>query len=386
MKILLLGEYSHLHNTLKNGLISLGNEVVLLGDGDGFKNFPSDLSIKPSFSNKSLGKWLKIILFKVTRFDLSELERGIRFYFHLKKLKGFDTVQLINERPIKTLPFLERFLLKKLFKNNTNIVLLSCGVDFISVEYMLQKKFKYSMMDPYFKDKTLLNDYRYILNYTKPNHQKTHRLVFNAITKVVASDMDYVLPLKNHPKFYGLIPNPINCDAIDFNPLKTTNKIKFFLGINRGTYVKKGIHFFEEALAIIEKKYADKISITSAENIPYKEYLLLYNDTHILLDQVYAYDQGYNALEAMAAGKVVFTGAETEFSEQYQLKENEVCINALPSTKGLVEKFSWLIENPENIIEIGKNARHFIEENHHYKKVAAQYLEVYNLKPLKKSL
>jgi hypothetical protein len=29
-------------------------------------------------------------------------------------------------------------------------------------------------------------------------------------------------------------------------------------------------------------------------------YINSYNKAHILLDQVYAYDQGYNALEAMA--------------------------------------------------------------------------------------
>ena len=38
-----------------------------------------------------------------------------------------------------------------------------------------------------------------------------------------------------------------------------------------------------------------------------------YEQAHIILDQVYAFDQGYNALEAMAKGKVVFTGAEAIF-------------------------------------------------------------------------
>ena len=66
------------------------------------------------------------------------------------------------------------------------------------------------------------------------------------------------------------------------------------------------------------------------ENIPYNDYISIYNKAHILLDQVFAYDQSYNALEAMAKGKVVFTGAETEFLNQYQLQEDEVCINALP--------------------------------------------------------
>ena len=46
MKILLIGEYSNLHNSLKQGLQKKGHEVVLLSSGDGFKNFDSDIVIK----------------------------------------------------------------------------------------------------------------------------------------------------------------------------------------------------------------------------------------------------------------------------------------------------------------------------------------------------
>ncbi len=47
MKILLVGEYSRLHNSLKEGLTHLGHSVTLIGDGDLFKNYPVDISIKP---------------------------------------------------------------------------------------------------------------------------------------------------------------------------------------------------------------------------------------------------------------------------------------------------------------------------------------------------
>ncbi len=377
MKILLLGEYSHLHNTLKKGLSSLGHKVVVVGDGDGFKNFPVDISIKPRFTNNVFGRKLKVGLFKITKIDLGELERGIRFYFHLNKFKGFDVVQLINEKPIKTVPLLERFLLKKIFKNNKLVFLLSCGIDFINVEYMLQKKFKYSMMDPYFKDPTLKNEYQYVFNYVKEAHKKTHQLVYNNIQKVIASDMDYVIPLQNNEYYYGLIPNPIDCETIAQNELIIQDKIILFLGINRGIYTKKGIPFFEEALSIIEDKYGEKVKVIIAENIPYLDYLKLYKEAHILLDQVFSYDQGYNALEAMAFGKVVFTGAETEFLNNYQISEDEVCVNALPNSIDISKKLSWLIENPNKIVEIGNNARNFIEEHHHYKKVANQYMSAY---------
>jgi glycosyltransferase involved in cell wall biosynthesis len=140
------------------------------------------------------------------------------------------------------------------------------------------------------------------------------------------------------------------------------------------SYLKKGINYFEKALEIVRKKYADKVEIIVTENLPYDEYISIYNKAHILLDQVFAYDQGYNALEAMTKGKVVFTGAETDFLNQYQLQEDEICINALPDENKIAAKLSYLIEHPEKIIEISENARNFIEKEHDYKVIAGKYL------------
>ena len=45
MKILLIGEYSRLHNSLKEGLQKLGHEVTILGFKDGFKDYPVDFPL-----------------------------------------------------------------------------------------------------------------------------------------------------------------------------------------------------------------------------------------------------------------------------------------------------------------------------------------------------
>ena len=378
MKVLLLGEYSGLHNTLKEGLVALGHEVTLVGDGDGFKNFPADISIRPSFFNKPIIKYIKLGVYKLFGFDLLKLERGLRYAAHQKRLKGYDIVQLINEKPIKTIPSLERSFLKNIFRDNKKTILLSCGIDSFNLEYLLEKKFKYSLMDPYFENQNLKGIYNYILNYNTESHKKTHQLILENISGIIASDMDYAIPLRDHPLFKGIIPNPVNLDKLDYSPLTISSEIVIFLGINRGNYNQKGIVYFEKALEIIQKKYNAKVKVIVAENIPYAEYMQLYKSAHILLDQVYSYDQGYNALEAMANGKVVFTGAETEFLKHFNLQENEVCMNGLADVDYLVEKLSQLIDSPEEIVKIGKNARSFIEKEHHYFKIAQKYVEVYN--------
>ena len=144
--------------------------------------------------------------------------------------------------------------------------------------------------------------------------------------------------------------------------------------INSKNKIKKGNKFFDISLSIIEKKYSDKIKVIRTIDNHYSSHIKNVEQCDILLDQVYAYDQGYNALEAMALGKVVFTGAEVEWAEYYNIKENLVAINALPDITKIVDKISWLIENPIHLENISKNARKFIEDHHNYKSIALKYI------------
>lgn len=378
MRILLIGEFSRLHNSLKEGLVAIGHEVVIVGNGDGFKNYPVDLSTKAKWCDTKIGNIPRQIIYRLIKFDIARIEFGIRFYLHLKKLKNFDVVQLINESPIQTTPRFERFLLKKLFKQNKKSFLLCCGVDYLVAKHLIEKKERYSIMNPYFENSKSKKEYQFILDFLSNSHKKTHDFIYQNIEGVFASDIDYLLPMQKHSKFLGLIPNPVNTDNIKCSELIIKDKIYIFLGINRGTYYTKGISFFEKSLEIIKNIYPSKVEIIIAENIPYNDYILLYAKAHIILDQVYGFDQGYNALEAMAKGKVVFTGAEKELTEYYKLTE-KVAVNALPNVEYLASELIRLIENPLEIATIGKRARRFIETEHNYIKIAQKYSEIWSV-------
>ncbi|MDR6301206.1 glycosyltransferase [Mesonia maritima] len=376
MKILLVGEYSRLHNSLKEGLQKLGHEVTIIATGDYFKNFPADIKLSRKYDTGFLKK-IKVLFFILFRIDITQQAITNQFFKHKNNLIGYDAVQLINERPFNIMGKNAYLIIDFLKKNNKTVHLLACGTDYISVKFALDKKYRYSILTPYFNGKINKSAYRNILNYTSEKSFQHHQEVFKKIDSVTASDIDYVLPYQNHSKFLGLIPNPINTEKLKFIPFTKLEKIIIFHGINRNNYYKKGNDIFEKALQKIKEKYSNKVEILSVSNLPYSEYIEKYNQAHVLLDQIYAYDQGYNALEAMAKGKVVFTGAEKEFLKYYNLQENEVCINALPDINYLIEKLSWLIENPSEIKKIGENARKFIEEHHDYKKIASKYIDIW---------
>jgi glycosyltransferase involved in cell wall biosynthesis len=376
MRILLVGEYSLLHNSLKEGLIELGHEVVLVGNSDGFKCYPVDLDYEAKWLKKSIFTIPRKIFYRLFKFDLADIEYGIRFLLFLPHLKKFDVVQFVNEASIKTTKKLELYFIKKIVEFNKKCFILCTGIDYSTLKYYTDNKNYKSILQPYFDNPGLYKEFSPFYTYFKKSHIKIHDYITKNFNGLIATDFDYIDATKDNPISLGFIPYPINYKKFKFIELKIEDKITIFLGINKYSYHQKGIPNFEKALETIQEKYSNKVEIIITNTIPYPVYIELYNKAHILLDQACCRDQAYNALEAMAKGKVVFTGAEDEFKNYYKLTER-VCINAKPDVDYLVKELSFLIENPDEIIAIGKRARSFVEKEHDYVKIAQKYLEVW---------
>ena len=377
MKILLLGEYSNLHNSLKQALINMGHEVLLVCNADGFKKYETDILIKSHLEDYLLFKLIARLFVRIFKINIFEIEIYLRAKKIVNKLQGFDVVQLINENSFKTSPLLEIKLLKQIFKNNNKVFLLSCGVDSVSVKYAMSKKLKYSILTPLFENASLKKKYKPILKYERENYLALGKFVQENVNGIISSDLDYHIPYFNKKKYLGMIPNPINIQKIKYYGINKSKKLSILHAINSRNKIKKGNKFFEEALKIIDKKFKSKINIITTYDLTYKEHLENLKKCDILLDMVYAYDQGYNALEAMAMGKIVFTGAEEEWLKLYNIKEDTAVINAVPNTIRIIEKLVWLIENPKMLKSISANARKFIEKNHDFEKIAIKYIKTW---------
>ena len=104
MRILLVGEYSRLHNSLKEGLQSIGHQVTLISSGDGLKQYQSDYLLTSKIKKNILLKTLNKISIKLIGKDFIKSEFANQFKKLLPILKDFDVVQLINEDAIGTTP------------------------------------------------------------------------------------------------------------------------------------------------------------------------------------------------------------------------------------------------------------------------------------------
>ena len=321
-------------------------------------------------------KKVKVAVLKLTGFDISSYLTYKQFQQNEEYFCGFDVVQLINENSFFCNFQYEKKILKFLFQHHKKVFLLSCGDDYEYVHYNFNHPENPSIIQPYLAGKIADQDFSNVLKFRTKSFEKLHQYIYQNIQGVIASDIDYQIPLQNHPNYLGLIPSPINLRKFPQSEIKISDRIVIFHGINRESYFKKGNDFFEKALEIIKQKYADQIDVFVTENVPYNDYINRYNQAHIVLDQLYGHDQGSNALEAMAKGKVVFTNASESFEKHYHLTE-KVAVNAMPEVDYLVAELSFLIENPEEIIAMGQRARAFVEKEHDSIKITQRYLDTW---------
>ena len=283
MRILLVGEFSRLHNSLKEGLVALGHEVHIIGTGDDFKKFPVDFSISSKFSKFYAFRLLNKITKKIITLDLESWERGYRFKKILPQLKNYDVIQLINSDAIETQPNFQIKLYTKLFEQNTKKFLLVCGDETPIVDFHLKNKLRYSVMTPFLKNPDLRNYYNYTLKYNTAPYRKLFNFLLKECDAVFASDLDYKIPLEKEGFHFKMIPNPVNTDKITPVYFQKNSKIVIFHGKNKYSFVKKGSDLFEEALAVMGNKYGNKIEIISSDSLPYDQYILLQDRATIIL-------------------------------------------------------------------------------------------------------
>lgn len=365
MKILLIGEYSRAHLTLAEGLRTLGYEVVVASDGDGFKNYPRDIDL----TRKSSG------IIDTFSSMMSVLNK-------FKSFKGYDIVQLINPCFTTQNVRVNNHLFKKLKKNNKKVFLGAFGDDSYWVRACLGNEiFDYC---EFFVDGKPINvDYnqRYIDKWVNTPLEKSNKMMANAADGLVACLYEYY---KSYEPFFSdklrYIPLPMNTAEIEFQPIKEEpEKVNFFIGINKAREKFKGTDIMEKSLAGIKDKYPDKVIVTRVESVSYDVYQKLMSEAHVVLDQLYSHTPAMNALLAMAQGKVLVGGGEPYIYDLYGEHENRPIINVHPTEKDVFDKLEWIVLNKKQVPEISKNSRLFVEKNHDYISVAKKYLDFWNV-------
>ncbi len=364
MNILLLGEYSNLHNTLAQGLRALGHNVTLASDGDGWKNYSRDINI--SRKDYSIINTIKYI------YDIVKA---------LPKMKGYDVVQIINPLFFELKPSLSKYIFDFLKKHNKKIFLGAFGVDHYWVKTCIENKtFRYS--DFYRDGKFIDTDInRQVINeWIKSDKATFNKYVAERCDGIIACLYEYFVSYKPYfPDKTHYISLPINTDKLKADIItQTPDVVKFFIGIQKHRSQVKGTDVIYEVLKEVNARYPDKSEVIKAESVPYNEYVTLMRGAHILIDQLYSYTPAMNALTAMAQGLIVASGAEPEYYELEDEHQIHPILNITPDRDKIFTTFEDIILNPQRIPELSVQSVEFINRHDDYKKVAARYIEVWN--------
>ena len=360
MKILLIGEYSNVHNTLAKGMRELGHRVTLASDGDSWKNYPRDIDLKREPGHRMQFMW--------------------RLIKTLPHMRGYDIVQIINPMFLELKA--ERILpiYKYLRRHNKKVVMGAFGMDYYWVTVnTLIRPLRYSDFNIGDQVRTdeQANLYRDEWILTAKNDLNTY--IAKDCDGIPACLYEYWATYNEVPELRDkmrFIPLPIVMPDI-YRTNFYGGPLKVFIGISKGRSAYKGTDIMLSAAQALKEKYPEQLDLRVAEGVPFSEYQRMMDGSDAILDQLYSYTPSMNSLLAMSKGIIVIGGGEPENYEILGETELRPIINVQPNYQSVYDELEQLILHPERISDLKKQSVEYIRRHHDYLKVAEQYIKFY---------
>ena len=368
MRILLIGEYSGLHATLAEALRQLGQEVTVISDGNGWRNYPRDIDLSRQSSHKLSG--------------IGYLLRVLRL---LPRLRGYDVVQLINPDFIWLKAGRQRLVYRYLRRHNKRVFIGAFGYDWYWVDAGLHKHlFRYG-------------DFNIGTNM-RTDEPQVQRLIREWIDtpkgrycQEVMTDCDGIPAcLYEYQECYSsyfpgktrFIPLPIPVAERVSTERAKKSKVVIFIGIDRQRTAYKGTDIMLRAAQDIRHDYGHRMKLVIAESVPFAEYLQMMQGADAILDQLYSYTPSMNSLLAMSMGIICIGGGEPENYEILGERELRPIINVEPTYDSVYRTLEDFITHPERIADLKRQSVAYVRRHHDSLRVARQYLDFWSSKKL----
>ncbi len=368
MKILLIGESSLLHNTLKKGLAERGHQVILMSDGNDWHNSPRDIDLRRNM--KRYGKWSGVmVLWKLL--------------CNLSKICGNDIVQVHNYQFVPLMGWWNKMVFKFLKLTNKRII-KGCYADDPHL-FRMQAKGIPTYSDTYWNGKLQnieANKERMDFHFMPQFDNCWHYVSYHS-DALVACLYEYYL-CYDVPEFRDklhYIPLPMEIPATDgLSPTKGQGDvIKVLVGLQPKREFLKGALKIAHFVEILSLKHPGKIVIKYVEGVPYDGYCRMIDEADVLVDQFYSYTPSMNSLAAMARGTVVIGGGEEEYYSFIEEKELRPIINVSPenSEKENVSIIENAFFTEGNLADLSRQSIIFVKKYHDYREVAKEYEQLY---------
>lgn len=364
MKILLLGEYSNLHATLAEGLRELGHKVTVVSDGNAWRNYKRDITLKRGSTSKLSGIFylLKVLLL-------------------LPKLRGYDVVQLINPDFIWLKGERQYYVYQYLRRHNKRIFIGAFGCDWYWVDAGLHKRLlRYG--DFYIGDKMRTDEpqnKKFIDEWIDTPKGDYCRKVMTDCDGIPACLYEYQVCYSSYfPEKTRFIPLPIQLPKEANTERTQPSKVVVFFGIDVARMAYKGTDIMLRAAEDIRDKYKESMELVIARSVPFDEYQRMMEGCDAIIDQLYSYTPSMNSLLAMSKGIICIGGGEPENYEIIDEHELRPIINVEPTYESVYHELEQLVLHPERIPALKQQSIEYVRRHHDYRKVAGQYFDFWN--------
>ena len=385
MKILLIGEASFLHNTLKKGLVERGHRVLTMSDGNGWHDAPRDIDLRRD------GRWGK----------LGGLRVVWQLLRHLPQLCGNDVVQIHNYQFVPLMYRWNTLLLRFLKLTNRRVVKGCFGDDPQIFRRQAQGVPAYS--DTYWSGQLQNADQHRdrIAEVIEHGAEASWRKTTHMADALVACLYEYWLDYNEPPYAAKLhyVPLPMECEemvkCVDNDPpspshpndsqlptnltTSPSHHLTILIGLQPKRDFMKGAMKIAAFVEEVARRHPGKVQIKYVEGVPYDEYMHLLAKADVLVDQLYSYTPSMNSLAAMARGTVVIGGGEEEYYEFIGEDTLRPIINVRPDVPD--EENIAAIERAlftDGMLErMAQESIQFVHKYHDYRLVAKQYEQLY---------
>lgn len=365
LKVLLVGDYSNCHFNLFKGLNELGCKVTLICTRNdvNYKEIAKD-------SKRQEGKLGGLRLF---------LDANLKWH---KIMKGHDIVAINDPNFFSLKPVWLKPIFERLINENDKVFYTAMSIDVNYLRMCSQSNSPLRYSEFFINGKPspwyLENPNRYI-SWLKPELVNYQNYVFKNLKGGVAVLYEYYIGLQNYFDkdriSYGGIP--INTSEIPYIGFRGGNKIRILLCKDKNRIKLKGTDLLEKSIRKIKQKYPDIIEIFVAENLPYKTFIQEMKDSDIVLDQVFSYSPATSGLLGMAMGKTIISGAEPQYYDFINEKENHPIINSPIEIEKIETCMEQYIFNNNFLKENAIKSRQFVEKHNDIIGVASRFLEAW---------
>lgn len=372
MRILLFGEYSNVHHTLCEALRRAGHKVLLISDGDGWKDYPRDVDLR-----------------RTKEGPIGSLMYLSKLATLLPKLRGYDVVQIVNPIFLDVKARWNRWVFDYLKRNN-GILSVGCfGDDYYVISRMQDDKYL-AYTDFYAAGKVIDHEVnrRRIAAWTKGPKA--------ALTQYVMQHADCLVPclyeywkVYDTPEFHSrlrYIPLPIDVRYVcprgsrPWLPSSPSSPVRLLFASQKLRGQMKGTDQLEPLFDRLAQEFPDIIDLCKIESVPFEQYQRLVAEADVVVDQLYSFTPAMGALESMAQGKVVISGYEPEYQQFIDGPSESGIINLRPFDDAHnYEVLRTTLTDRNKIARLQSSSQAFVRKYHNADDVARQFVEFWSL-------